>query len=207
MKILISHKYPLRRQTHEGHLVEDIAGDQILNQKGEWGCSLSPILTIESEAITSTKRKGRELFSHEEDKDTSHMSHEANKCRVRFKVPKNMRIEPETEVGEDRNSPRNKFAAKATLTNKSTVSESNPETPKLTMFTVLKKTGFVTVDGQIVYFCDPGPSNMSASRSSEVKSGYPDLDPTNLDHIKEILSSSTDKSSTKSKTLPLFEGY
>ena len=47
MRILRSHKFPLRRQTHEGRLVEDFKGDMILNQKGEWGCNLQPNLIFD----------------------------------------------------------------------------------------------------------------------------------------------------------------
>ena len=47
MKVLKTSKYPLERQTYEGRLVEDFQGDEILNQKGEWGCNLPPTLTTE----------------------------------------------------------------------------------------------------------------------------------------------------------------
>ena len=47
MSVAKSHKYPLNRQTHEGRLIEDFKGDEVLNQRGEWGCNLPPALDIE----------------------------------------------------------------------------------------------------------------------------------------------------------------
>ena len=60
MKIVKRHKYPLLRQTHEGTLVDDFNGDEILNQRGDWGCNLSPNIMVEGEAL-NPKRKGREI--------------------------------------------------------------------------------------------------------------------------------------------------
>ena len=60
MKIVKSHKYPLLRQTYVGRLVEDFRGDEILNQRGEWGCNLPPSVMVEGEA-PNPKRKGREI--------------------------------------------------------------------------------------------------------------------------------------------------
>ena len=60
MKIVKSHKYPLLRQTYEGRLVEDFRGDEILNQRGEWGCNLPPNIMVEGKA-PNPKRKGREI--------------------------------------------------------------------------------------------------------------------------------------------------
>ena len=41
-KILKSYNNPLQRQVHEGHLIANFKGDEVLNRKGEWGENLPP---------------------------------------------------------------------------------------------------------------------------------------------------------------------
>ena len=97
--IIKSHKYPLRRQTHEEWLVEYYRGNQILNQKGEWGCNLPPKLEIDRE---TNKRKERDIPREKEFKNP-HENQEPppTKKLKRSKIPQNIRKElEEANTGE-----------------------------------------------------------------------------------------------------------
>ena len=153
----MSHRYPLKRQTHEGCLVEDYTGDEILNQKREWGCNLPPTLAVNPEKAGGGKRKGRDVPNHDEAQTTNEMPPKPR--RIKDKVPKNIREEMEEKkenLNQDRNSPNtngekpikeSKFTAKETLANKFTAEKSEPR-----LSTVIVKEGWndIIIDGHIL---------------------------------------------------------
>ena len=103
MKVLKYHKYQLECQTHKGRLVEDFQGAEILNQKGEWGCNLTPTLTTERnlESEAKAKRK-KDIPRHEESQDSNPPQAKRPK---KSKIPEPIRAEIERKT-LDRNSPK-----------------------------------------------------------------------------------------------------
>ena len=66
MSVIRSHKYPLQRQSHEGRLIEDFKGQEVMNQKGEWGCNLPPKLQTDSQPVSQNSKRGRQLDARTE---------------------------------------------------------------------------------------------------------------------------------------------
>ena len=58
MKVIKSHKTPLPRQVMEGDMIANFNGQEILNQKGEWGVNL-PLKLRFPEALKSAERHCR----------------------------------------------------------------------------------------------------------------------------------------------------
>ena len=61
MSVIRCHKYPLQRQSHEGRLIEDFKGQEVMNQKGEWGCNLPPKLQTDSQPVSQNAKRVRQL--------------------------------------------------------------------------------------------------------------------------------------------------
>merc|ERR1711954_397929 len=183
MKIVKSHKYPLLRQMYEGRLVEDFRGDEILNQRGEWGCNLPPDIMVEGEA-PNPKRKGREIPQAGEECKEQKLENDTRPRRS--KIPRTIIQDLGTNKTRDKNSSKQEKVNTPTEQNVNNqaieIMASNVKLelvkvklePILTTFEVAEEQGKTTVnrldDHEEERLAIQGPSNVDAkvTRTSKV---------------------------------------
>merc|ERR1711954_141099 len=136
------------RQTYEGRLVEDFRGDEILNQRGEWGCNLPPNIMVEGKA-PNPKRKGREI-PHAGEEFKEHEMEDDTRPK-RSKIPRTIIEDLGPNKTRDKNSPEKKRGITPTEQNDSDqaiqiMAMNIKLEPILTTFEVDEEQGKITVD-------------------------------------------------------------
>ena len=156
--------------------MEDFRGDEILNQRGEWGCNLPPNIMVEGEA-PNPKRKGREIpQAGEEFKE--HKIEDDTRPK-RSKIPRTIIEDLITNKTRDRNSPKKEKGITPTEQNANDqaieiMAKNVKLEPILTTFEVDEEQGETTVNRLDDYeeerLAVQGPSNVNAkvNRASKV---------------------------------------
>ena len=105
MKVLNTHRSPMERQIKEGQLISSYKGDEILNQKGEWGQNLPPRLVVEDgrngqekpinpEATQTEKQRGQQRKQNESNEETQENTREDEPQPKRSKTGEEAKTAP-----------------------------------------------------------------------------------------------------------------